>query len=350
SNLTKDKTSLSPGDSLIVGAMITNTGNVAGDEVPQFYIHHLFSAIKRPIKELKDFHRISLQPGESKLVRFGLAYEDLSFYNESSRTFDVATGTVEIMVGSSSEDIRLNDQVQVQGGTVSVTYSLDPMSRIEAENFDKKTKPMTLVANDSTGQSMTINAENDYLEYKNVDFGSGVNHFETRIWLDSMADGNGFLGIKLDSLTGPVIGYITLDASKKKQAYQLLSCSINGAIGKHDLFLVFPVSENGYCRIDWFNFYFNAALQDSNRFDIRLFPNPASSSFQLVCNCPSAAEINIEIFTLEGLKINSINKKIPHNEMNFLVNVDDIGLKQGMYLIKCRVNGYSRTLKLFVVK
>jgi beta-glucosidase len=351
SNLIISRNDLNPGDSLKVSVTITNTGSVSGDEVPQLYIHHVSPSVKRPFKELRDFRRISLQPGESKTVTFSLAYNDLSFYDEISRTFVVEDGTVEIMIGSSSDDIRLSDQFQVQGTTVSGTYCQDALSRMEAENFEKKSKPITMVANDEGGQSIRIMADDDYLVYKNVDFGAGVRQFDTRIELDSQGDLQGLLDIRLDSLNGPVAGWIRLVAGEGKDGYQVISCIINGASGIHDLFLVFTNSENGFCKIDWFRFHNDLTLQDSNQYDIRLFPNPASSGFQLMFVCSSISEINIEIFSLEGIMIKSVRQKAQNTGVNMLFfNTADAGLSQGMYIVKCKIDNYIKSLKLCIVQ
>jgi beta-glucosidase len=351
SNLIISRRALNPGDSLKVSVTITNTGSISGEEVPQLYIHHISPIVKRPFKELRDFRRILLQPGENKTVTFSLAYEDLSFYNEISRTFVVEDGTVEIMIGSSSDDIRLSDQFQVLGTTVSGTYCQDALSRIEAENFEKKSKPITIIPSDEGGQSIRIMADDDYLVFKNVDFGAGVNQFEARIKLDSQGDRNGLLEIRLDSLNGPVAGLMMLVAGEGNEGYKVISCIISGASGIHDLFLIFSYSENGFCKIDWFRFYNDLTLQDSNQYDIRLFPNPASLGFQLMFVCSSASEINIEIFTLEGIMIKSLRHKAQNTGVNVLFfNTAASGLSQGMYIVKCKIDNYSKSLKLCIVQ
>jgi beta-glucosidase len=351
SNLIISRSVISPGDSLVVSATIKNTGSVSGDEVPQLYIHHVSPGVKRPFKELRGFRRIFLQPGENKTVTFSLAYEDLSFYNEISRTFIVEDEMIEIMVGSSSDDVRLSDQLQVQGDIVSGTYSQDALLPIEAENFEKKSKPIVIIASDGEGQSIRIMADNDYLVYRNVDFVAGVKRFEARIELDSTGGREGFLEIRLDSLNGPVAGMMMLVAGGDKDGYQLISCNISGASGIHDLFLVFKNSENGFCKIDWFRFYNDLSLQDNNQHDICLFPNPASSGFQLMFVCSSLSEIDIEIFTLEGIMIKSLKQKAQKTGVNTLFfNTADAGLTPGMYIVKCKIDNYSKSLKLCIVQ
>jgi beta-glucosidase len=84
-----------------VSVTVTNTGKLAGDEVVQLYIHDLVSSVTRPVMELKDFKRISLNPGESKTVTFILTPDKLSFLDlNMNRT--VEPGWFDIMVGTSS--------------------------------------------------------------------------------------------------------------------------------------------------------------------------------------------------------------------------------------------------------
>lgn len=84
-----------------VSVTVTNTGKVAGDEIVQLYIRDLVSSVTRPIKELKDFRRISLKPGESKTVEFTITPEKLMFYDINMKRV-VEPGQFDIMVGESS--------------------------------------------------------------------------------------------------------------------------------------------------------------------------------------------------------------------------------------------------------
>lgn len=84
-----------------VSVTVTNTGKIAGDEIVQMYIRDVVSSVTRPIKELKDFRRISLKPGESKVVEFTITPDKLMFYDMSMKRV-VEPGQFDIMVGESS--------------------------------------------------------------------------------------------------------------------------------------------------------------------------------------------------------------------------------------------------------
>jgi beta-glucosidase len=82
---------------------VTNTGKRAGDEVIQMYIRDCFSSVTRPVKELKGFMRITLQPGQTQTVALDITPEHLAFY-DINMNYIVEPGTFEIMVGNSSQD------------------------------------------------------------------------------------------------------------------------------------------------------------------------------------------------------------------------------------------------------
>jgi beta-glucosidase len=98
---------------LNISVDVKNTGKRAGDEVVQLYIHQEKSSVKRPAKELRGFQRISLKPGEKQTVVFTLPAEKLAFWDEKTHGFVVEPGAFDVMMGASSADIRLKDQVEV---------------------------------------------------------------------------------------------------------------------------------------------------------------------------------------------------------------------------------------------
>ncbi len=101
SNLKLNNRSIKNGENTTVSIDVTNTGSKAGDEVVQCYIRDDYSSLTRPVKELKDFTRISLQPNEKKTVSFTITPEKLAFYNLSMQKI-VEEGTFTLMLGSSS--------------------------------------------------------------------------------------------------------------------------------------------------------------------------------------------------------------------------------------------------------
>jgi beta-glucosidase len=84
---------------------LTNTGKVAGEEIVQLYIQDPAASISRPVKELKNFRKILLQPGEKKDINFDITVNDLKFYN-SELKFDWEPGDFIIYIGSNSRNVK----------------------------------------------------------------------------------------------------------------------------------------------------------------------------------------------------------------------------------------------------
>lgn len=113
SNLKLSAKQIKADGSLTVTLDVKNTGDVAGDEVVQLYLHDVNPSVKRPVKELRGFERISLLAGQTKNVTLVIPADKLAFYDEKIHDFRVETEPVDVMVGSSSEDIRLTSQFKV---------------------------------------------------------------------------------------------------------------------------------------------------------------------------------------------------------------------------------------------
>ena len=119
-NLQLDKTEFAVNDTVQISVDVTNTGQMVGDEVVQLYIQDLFASVTRPVQDLKGFKRLHLAPGETKTVTFTLAANQLGFY-DNNMDFVVEPGTVRIMVGTSSDNLPLQAEIEVVGETAVIT-------------------------------------------------------------------------------------------------------------------------------------------------------------------------------------------------------------------------------------
>lgn len=109
------------GGSLQVSFTIKNVGTCAGKEIAQIYVVNPKANYARPKKELRGFIKVALEAGESKRVSVHLNQRSFSLYDVESGTFVMPTGTYEVLVGASLQDIRLNTSVEVKG----ITYTRD---------------------------------------------------------------------------------------------------------------------------------------------------------------------------------------------------------------------------------
>ena len=97
--------SMKPDGSVQVTVDVTNSGKRAGDEVVQLYIHQPVASATRPVKELRGFQRVTLQPGESKPVTFSITPQSLWYWNAEMKRVE-EPGDFEIMTGSNSVDLQ----------------------------------------------------------------------------------------------------------------------------------------------------------------------------------------------------------------------------------------------------
>ena len=112
SNLKLSKNKIKSTEKIEVSLTVNNSGKVAGEEVVQLYLRDKVGSVVRPIIELKDFQKIKLNSGETKTVKFIINKEKLSFYNANLQWI-AEPGDFDIMIGSSSADIRLRDSFEL---------------------------------------------------------------------------------------------------------------------------------------------------------------------------------------------------------------------------------------------
>lgn len=103
---TIDKTEGTADDVFTVSIPVTNTGDRAGREIVQLYVSDLKTTLPRPVKELKGFKKISLEPGQTETVTFEISRDDLSYFDADKHAWVVDPGKFEALVGASSRDIR----------------------------------------------------------------------------------------------------------------------------------------------------------------------------------------------------------------------------------------------------
>ena len=126
SNLNVDKEKIKDTDIMTVSVDVTNTGKMAGKEVVQLYVADKKSTVIRPVKELRDFAKVELAPGETKTVSFVLDKRAFAYYSVKIHDWHVETGEFDILIGKSSRDIVLSKTVTVES-TVKIpfTYTTD---------------------------------------------------------------------------------------------------------------------------------------------------------------------------------------------------------------------------------
>jgi len=101
-------------DDVLVKVDVSNTSNTDGKEIVELYVRDIESSVARPLKELKDFTKIDLKGGEKKTVYFTLKYRDFAFWDEGNSSWKVEPGDFDILIGSSSDNIKLHRKISLQ--------------------------------------------------------------------------------------------------------------------------------------------------------------------------------------------------------------------------------------------
>lgn len=114
SDLKIEKNEITDQERVNISLKVKNTGEVYGKEIVQLYIADPESTVIKPEKELKEFAKVELEPGQEKILEFELDKRAFAYYNTEIDDWYVESGDYEVLIGSSSRDIRLKDSVKVQ--------------------------------------------------------------------------------------------------------------------------------------------------------------------------------------------------------------------------------------------
>lgn len=104
--------------------VLKNTGSVAGKEIAQLYVGKLTSSLPRPIRELKGFVKVALEPGEEKQIDIPFDDKTFRYFNVKTNAWEIEGGTYRVEVGASSLDIRLKSEIQKQGTEAPSPYEI----------------------------------------------------------------------------------------------------------------------------------------------------------------------------------------------------------------------------------
>lgn len=146
---------------------VRNTGAVAGKEIVQLYVADVKSTVKRPLKELKGFEKIMLNPGEEKTITITLNNRSFSYYDTAIQDWHIESGEFEILVGRSSAQIELKETLTVNStvllplkinrNTTIGDIMLDPRtSEIAKKNFNQSELASNIAKMDFTAETLEL--------------------------------------------------------------------------------------------------------------------------------------------------------------------------------------------------
>ncbi len=122
SNLRTDSAAAPVGGDVTIQVDVTNIGDRTGDEVVQLYTRQNATSVTRPVKELRGFQRVTIEPYQTKAVSFCLKVNQLGFYDQA-HNFVIEPGKIEIMVGNSSQDIACGGEFEILGTKTDIHAS-----------------------------------------------------------------------------------------------------------------------------------------------------------------------------------------------------------------------------------
>ncbi|RKP56978.1 carbohydrate-binding protein [Cohnella endophytica] len=220
---------------------VRNTGTITGEEVVQLYTHVEGSRVKRPLRQLQAFRRISLSAGESAIVEFQLRATDLTFWDVTRERFCLEQGNCHVWIGASSSDIRLTGTIAVEGEQVPAR---NPQATIKAINYDDY-EGVIIGENTEGGSSVIAVAPTAWIRFDDVAYGSGVTSFNARV----SGKYGACIEIRRGSPTGPLVG--SCELLNKESGWHTVSCRAELHEGTESLCLVLK----GELRIGSFQFF-----------------------------------------------------------------------------------------------
>jgi beta-glucosidase len=150
---------LGEGEELTISLRVRNSGERAGQEVVQLYIHGHHPRLPRPKRELRAFRKVALQPGEEEEISFRLSHRDFAFYDPDAGAWTVDTGLFDILVGATSRDIRLQESVTLEAAPATRLFTR--LTPLRAWMANPATRGLVRPALQSLARSMGAGIDGD---------------------------------------------------------------------------------------------------------------------------------------------------------------------------------------------
>ncbi|QAA33074.1 glycoside hydrolase family 3 protein [Clostridium manihotivorum] len=208
---------------------VKNTGNFDSDEVVQVYIRADKPSVKRPYKELKAFKRVNIKAGQQKELEFNIKVNELAFWDVRSESYLVESGNYTIMVGSSSEDIRLQKSVEIWGKTLMRRQC---KTEILAVNYDDYND---VFIDEWKECKDCVVAKSDYSYLRFNDFEFCESNKVCELVISNNKEGK--IELFLDSIDGVSIGKCKVEENREFDCLKIISFDIKPYTGMHDLFI-----------------------------------------------------------------------------------------------------------------
>ena len=215
---------------------VTNTGEVASDEVVQLYTRSLAPRAVQPRRQLRGFRRLHLRPGQTRAVRFRLRAADLATWDVTRGRFAVEAGAHEVMVGRSSAAIELRTVLHVRGETIPPR---DATAEIRAADFDDHRGTTLVDETRARGDAVAPAARGAWIAFRGVDFGPGAGQVVARVSRSRL--GEAAIRLRVD---GRPIGRLRVPSTGDRYDWATVSAPVRAPAGVHDLVVGFDGQAN----------------------------------------------------------------------------------------------------------
>jgi len=215
---------------------VTNSSDLPGEEVVQLYVRACASRVKRPLRQLAGFERVAIESGETKTVSFELKASELAIWDVTRERYALESGDYEIMVGSSSRDIRLNSLLYVDGETIPPRNLLEMTKAINYDDYEG----VVIGECREGGSSASFTRPGSWISFHDAELGGGVSCFEVR----AASTQGGTIEIRLGAPDGHLVSECSIPATGGEQSWQTHTSSVVGASGRQDVYLVFSSPMN----------------------------------------------------------------------------------------------------------
>ncbi|HYN95450.1 MAG TPA: glycoside hydrolase family 3 C-terminal domain-containing protein [Pilimelia sp.] len=223
------------GGRVAVGVDVTNTGARAGSEVVQLYTHQRRSRVKQPLRQLREFAKVTLGPGETRRVTLTLDVADLAHWDVTRGRWVVESSAYDVLVGRSSADIRQRAQLRVRG---EVVPARDLRRTTRAIDFDDYAGVALVDQTKTHGDAVGAPAAGSWIRFTDVDLRRGAASFTARV--ARAAAGAAAVEVRLDDpVSGRLVGTAPVVSTGDVYTYATTSAPLAGARGRHDVYLVF---------------------------------------------------------------------------------------------------------------
>jgi beta-glucosidase len=298
---------------------VQNTGTVAGAEVTQIYVHQVSCKVPRPNKELKAFKKVFLAPGETKTISVDLDSSSVSYYKEKLKDFAYDKGEYDLLIGSSSRDIRLNGSFVITDSLSVNAISFTPANQSQIMEI----KPI---------YKIQFSAPAYYIKGKKI----AIRNFADDKLIE-LIDSNSVIGsgsgeISFSGTQQLIPGnryYVEIDTGT---FYDRFKNAINFTGGKNDWNFEVLLSKN--------------VTKDTQ---LIVYPNPAKNQINIWFNLSVNKPVTIKVYDLFGKVLLVLPDRDFQAGDNYL-NIPLFNFDNGVYLLEFKTNTEIKTRKVIIQK